>query len=65
LLIGGGIVAAFCSARNPKRDRSPLFEIANVLVHFDHVASLIVPGRVFVLIDFMDPDILGVRRRRR
>jgi hypothetical protein len=31
----------FCSARNPKRDRSPLFEIARVLVRVDHVASFI------------------------
>jgi len=30
------------SARNPKRDPSPLFEIASVLVRFDHVASIIV-----------------------
>jgi hypothetical protein len=35
-------VAAFCPARNPKRDRSPLFETARVLVRFNHVASFIV-----------------------
>jgi hypothetical protein len=34
--------AAFCFARNPKHDRSPLFKIASVLVRFDHVARFIV-----------------------
>ncbi len=37
----------------------PLFELASVLVRLDHVASFIVPGRVFVLIDYIHPDILG------
>jgi hypothetical protein len=34
-------MAAFCSARNPQRDRSPLFEITRVLVRLDHVARFI------------------------
>ena len=34
-------MAAFCSARKPKRDRSPLFELALVLVRFDDVARFI------------------------
>jgi hypothetical protein len=34
-------VAAFCSVRKPKRDRSPLFELALVLVRLDHVARII------------------------
>jgi hypothetical protein len=50
---------------------APLLEIASVIVCFKHVASLIVLGReefvlgrVFGLIDYDRPDILGDHRRR-
>jgi hypothetical protein len=39
--IGGSIVAAFCLARNPKGDRSRLFELARLLVRLNHVARFI------------------------
>jgi hypothetical protein len=35
-------VAAFCSAPDYRRDRSPRFEIARVLVRFDYVDGVIV-----------------------
>jgi hypothetical protein len=35
-------MAAFCSARKPKRDRLPLFKLARVLVRFNHFARFIV-----------------------
>jgi Bacteriophage Sf6, terminase small subunit-like len=40
-------------------ENSRFFEIARVLVRLDHVAGVIMPERVLVLIDYIRPDILG------